>query len=128
MSNLEGKIILVAGGTGVVGSGIVNALLERGATVVVPSRYEVRYIVGLLLIWCCGCEGCWVIIVYSLLISTRYPQSIELLLASVTAKKDKLFTIEGNIGDEEGAETLKKTIVDKFTAGIDHLVSSLGLY
>lgn len=48
MSNLEGKIILVAGGTGVVGSGIVNALLERGATVVVPSRCEVRYIVGLL--------------------------------------------------------------------------------
>jgi NAD(P)-dependent dehydrogenase (short-subunit alcohol dehydrogenase family) len=38
MSNLEGKITLVAGGAGEVGEGVVKALLERGATVVVTSR------------------------------------------------------------------------------------------
>lgn len=38
MSDLEGKRVLVAGGTGDVGEGIVLSLLERGATVVVPAR------------------------------------------------------------------------------------------
>ena len=35
---LEGKTALVAGGAGNVGEGIVAALIDRGATVVVPSR------------------------------------------------------------------------------------------
>eukprot|EP01118_Nematostelium_gracile_P018704 TRINITY_DN8417_c0_g1_i1.p1 TRINITY_DN8417_c0_g1~~TRINITY_DN8417_c0_g1_i1.p1 ORF type:complete len:244 (-),score=68.46 TRINITY_DN8417_c0_g1_i1:11-742(-) len=37
---LSGKICLVAGGTGIVGNGIVKALLNGGATVIVPSRSE----------------------------------------------------------------------------------------
>jgi NAD(P)-dependent dehydrogenase (short-subunit alcohol dehydrogenase family) len=36
----EGKVILVAGGTGAVGEGIVKVLAESGATVLVPSRSE----------------------------------------------------------------------------------------
>lgn len=36
----EGKVILVAGGTGAVGEGIVKYLAENGATVLVPSRSE----------------------------------------------------------------------------------------
>ncbi|MBD1502362.1 SDR family NAD(P)-dependent oxidoreductase [Weissella cibaria] len=36
----EGKVILVAGGTGAVGEGIVKYLAENGATVLVPTRFE----------------------------------------------------------------------------------------
>lgn len=38
MGKLDGKIALIAGGTGGVGSGIVRGFLQEGATVVVPSR------------------------------------------------------------------------------------------
>ena len=38
MDKLDGKIALIAGGTGGVGEGIVRAFLNEGATVVVPSR------------------------------------------------------------------------------------------
>ena len=38
MLNLDGKRILVAGGTGIVGRHMVKAQLAEGATVVVPSR------------------------------------------------------------------------------------------
>ncbi|WP_062521955.1 SDR family NAD(P)-dependent oxidoreductase [Demequina silvatica] len=39
---LDGKIIVVPGGTGNVGEGIVRAFLSAGATVVVPSRHQAR--------------------------------------------------------------------------------------
>lgn len=42
MATLTGSVVLVAGGAGKVGTGIVGALLEAGATVVVPSRDEGR--------------------------------------------------------------------------------------
>ncbi len=38
--DLTKKVIVVAGGTGAVGEGIVKALLETGATIVVPVRTE----------------------------------------------------------------------------------------
>lgn len=38
MGKLDGKVILVAGGAGNVGSGIVKIFLAEGATVAVPSR------------------------------------------------------------------------------------------
>jgi 3-oxoacyl-[acyl-carrier protein] reductase len=38
MGKLNGKIALIAGGTGGVGEGIVRGFLQEGATVVVPSR------------------------------------------------------------------------------------------
>jgi len=38
MAKLEGKVVLIAGGTGGVGEGIVRAFIEEGATLVVPSR------------------------------------------------------------------------------------------
>ena len=38
MSKLENKLALIAGGAGAVGEGIVQQLLEEGATVIVPSR------------------------------------------------------------------------------------------
>lgn len=40
MGKLDGKIALIAGGTGNVGEGIVRAFLKGGAVVVVPSRSE----------------------------------------------------------------------------------------
>jgi 3-oxoacyl-[acyl-carrier protein] reductase len=38
MGKLDGKIILIAGGSGNVGQGIVPVFLKEGATIVVPSR------------------------------------------------------------------------------------------
>lgn len=40
MGKLDGKIALIAGGTGGVGEGIVQGFLNQGATVVVPSRSQ----------------------------------------------------------------------------------------
>lgn len=40
MSILDGKVAVVAGGTGSVGEGIVHSFLRDGATVVVPTRSE----------------------------------------------------------------------------------------
>ncbi len=37
---LDGHVVVIAGGTGAVGEGVVRAYLERGATVVVPSRSQ----------------------------------------------------------------------------------------
>ncbi|WP_428262986.1 SDR family NAD(P)-dependent oxidoreductase [Haliangium sp.] len=39
---LDGRVALVAGGAGTVGSGIVHAFLQAGATVLVPSRDPAR--------------------------------------------------------------------------------------
>ncbi|WP_435283500.1 SDR family NAD(P)-dependent oxidoreductase [Streptomyces koelreuteriae] len=39
---LDGKVVVVPGGTGNVGEGIVRAFLKAGATVVVPSRSQSR--------------------------------------------------------------------------------------
>ncbi|MDX3454830.1 SDR family oxidoreductase [Streptomyces sp. ME02-8801-2C] len=41
-SSLDGKVVVVPGGTGNVGEGIVRAFLRAGATVVVPSRSRSR--------------------------------------------------------------------------------------
>ena len=41
-TELEGKVVLVLGGAGVVGSGAVYQLLRGGVTVVVPSRSQAR--------------------------------------------------------------------------------------
>lgn len=42
MGKLDGKTALIAGGTGGVGEGIVQAFLNEGATVIVPSRSDDR--------------------------------------------------------------------------------------
>lgn len=42
MVDLAGKRILVAGGTGTVGTYLVKALLDAGATVIVPSRTQAK--------------------------------------------------------------------------------------
>ena len=42
MSILDGKKALVIGGAGEVGEGIVRQFLNAGATVVVPSRSQIR--------------------------------------------------------------------------------------
>ncbi|MDQ6875862.1 MAG: SDR family oxidoreductase [Actinomycetota bacterium] len=42
MTSLDRVVVLVAGGAGAVGSGIVGALLDAGATVAVPSRMAGR--------------------------------------------------------------------------------------
>jgi NAD(P)-dependent dehydrogenase (short-subunit alcohol dehydrogenase family) len=39
---MDGRVALVAGGAGTVGSGIVHAFLQAGATVIVPSRDPAR--------------------------------------------------------------------------------------
>jgi len=37
MESAKGKIILIPGGTGVIGQGIVKVLIDQGATIIVPS-------------------------------------------------------------------------------------------
>jgi NAD(P)-dependent dehydrogenase (short-subunit alcohol dehydrogenase family) len=39
---MDGRVALIAGGAGTVGSGIVHAFLQAGATVIVPSRDRAR--------------------------------------------------------------------------------------
>jgi 3-oxoacyl-[acyl-carrier protein] reductase len=41
-TSLDGKVVVLPGGTGNVGEGIVRAFLKAGATVVVPSRSQSR--------------------------------------------------------------------------------------
>jgi NAD(P)-dependent dehydrogenase (short-subunit alcohol dehydrogenase family) len=42
MKTLENKVAVVLGGTGGVGEGIVKTLMQNGATVIVPSRNEIK--------------------------------------------------------------------------------------
>lgn len=42
LTDLDGKTVVVVGGTGGVGKGVVAALLSRGATVVATGRDEGR--------------------------------------------------------------------------------------
>lgn len=97
MQSLKNKIVVVAGGTGNVGSFIVKDLLQRNATVVVPSRSEQKI--------------------------TELVSHLSKPLAD--KKLDNLTTITGNIANEETAEELLGNITD--SVGFpDAAISSLG--
>ncbi|XP_018594925.1 uncharacterized protein LOC108926615 [Scleropages formosus] len=92
MANSD-RVVLALGGAGVVGSGVVKALLDRGFKVAVISRDSSR---------------------------------LEKLRAFVSpSTRDKLITLVGNVGSEEGAEEAKQALL-KAAGKVTDVVSSLG--
>lgn len=97
-SQMIDTTVVVAGGTGNVGSYMVSGLLERGARVVVPSRSE------------------------------RKLEELRSFLRSRDAGGgDRLYTLHGDVGDEAGAEALREQIRSAAGAP-DAVVSSLGRF
>ena len=97
MQTLHGKTFVVAGGTGNVGAFIVRALLERGATVAVPSR------------------------------SVQSLTTLRAYLSSHVgeADLDRLHTFVGIVGEESGTEKLREQITD-VVGSPDAVVATLG--
>lgn len=91
------KVVLVAGGTGNVGSFLVRGLLEQGASVIVPSRSEES------------------------LVSLRnnLQQSVD------NGLLNNLHTVVGNVGEESEAEKVRDEIYEAFGAP-DAVAASLG--
>lgn len=98
MKTLTGKNVVVAGGTGNVGSFLVKELLERGANVVVPSRSEEK-IIDL----------------------RNHLQDLD------DTNLERLFTFEGNLSDESDSLRLLNQITDE-VGKPDAAISSLGYF
>lgn len=98
---LAGKVTVVAGGSGIVGVGIVFRLLEAGATVVVPCRSE-RSLKALI-------DD----------LQLDQPPLSEI-------NKENLHKVPCNVAEESGAQALAEYVKTNFPDGIDHVVSSLG--
>lgn len=98
MKTLIGKNVVVAGGTGNVGSFIVKALLENGANVIVPSRSE-KKIAGLR----------------------------EHLQNTSESDLSRLHTYMGNLSDEEKANEILKRVTNEVGMP-DATISSLGYF
>jgi NAD(P)-dependent dehydrogenase (short-subunit alcohol dehydrogenase family) len=94
---LSGRSALVAGGTGNVGRHIVAALLERGATVVVPSR------------------------------SREKADSLRAAVREAIGPVDeRLITLTGDVADEHDAARIRDETARGLPAGLDAVVASLG--
>lgn len=94
---LSGRSTLVAGGTGNVGRHIVAALLQSGATVVVPSR------------------------------SAEKIDSLRAALrAAVGPVDERLITLTGDIADEHDAARIRDETSRRIPPGINAVVASLG--
>jgi NAD(P)-dependent dehydrogenase (short-subunit alcohol dehydrogenase family) len=98
MKMLKEKTVVVAGGTGNVGSFIVRGLLHAGARVVVPSRSESKL------------NG-----------FKEYLDQFEHL------DKERLHTFIGNIGDEKESKRLLETITESVGTP-DAAISMLGRF
>jgi NAD(P)-dependent dehydrogenase (short-subunit alcohol dehydrogenase family) len=97
MPSLDDKTVVVAGGTGNVAAFVVSALLQRGATVAVPSRSEEK-------------------LVDLQAFLTQRNQEADL---------DRLKTLVGDLSDENGAKELRRRINEE--AGTPNAVlASLG--
>lgn len=99
MPTLTDQTVVVAGGTGNVGSFLVRALLERGATVAVPSRSEQNL------------------------------QALRAHLAQQLndTALDRLHPFVGDLGDEAGAEAIHQQIASALGAP-DAVIASLGRF
>lgn len=99
MKSLANKTVVVAGGTGNVGSFLVKELLKTGATVAVPSR------------------------------SSKNLESLKTHLSKdlKEEKLSQLYTFVGDIGNEEKAEDVYEEISSKLGAP-DVAISSLGKF
>lgn len=84
MTNYTDTIVLVPGGAGEVGAGIVQAFLDTGATVIVPSR------------------------------SQDHLDDLHKHLESTGTATDQLTSLVGNIGQIDGAKELRDDILEQF--------------
>jgi len=104
---MDGRVALVAGGAGTVGSGIVHAFLHAGATVIVPSRERARIDA----------------------LRSELEASGEMIGALGDALSERLIGIEADIAMPAGAAEVRK-VVERDVIGrggqLDHLVTSLG--
>lgn len=99
MKTLKNKTVVVAGGTGNIGSFVVKELLKRGAVVAIPSRTEEKV--------------------------NQLESHLSDDLDETYFKR--LHPFIGNIGEEAGAEDLLEKITDK--VGLpDAVVASLGRF
>lgn len=89
---LDGKVLLVAGGAGRVGTGITAALLGQGATVVVPSRR---------------------------------PEALARLRERTADAAGTLVTLDGDVGQPEGAERIRDQVTARFGA-LDGAAAAVG--
>lgn len=83
MARLDGKVCLVAGGTGTVGEEIVKALVESGATVVVPSR------------------------------SRQKLDGLSAFIGAPPSAAERLVLLEGRLDDPADAERLRDEILSR---------------
>lgn len=99
MKSLKNKTVIVAGGTGNVGSFLVKDLLKRNATVVVPSR------------------------------SKKKIQELETFLEKqpIELSFDQLYFLHDDIGDENKIEHILKEIIG-LVGEPDAVISSLGQF
>lgn len=96
MAKLDGKICLIAGGTGSVGEAIVKMFLRAGAAVVVPGRTRNKL------------------------------QELRAYLGELSASEEaRLTLLEANIGDPAGASHLRDEIMQRHGA-LHAVVASLG--
>lgn len=94
---LTGRSALVAGGTGNVGRHVVAALLQRGATVVVPSR------------------------------SADRADSLRAAVhESVGPVSERLITLTGDVADEHDAARIRDEATRRVPTGLDAVIASLG--
>ena len=93
------RLILVLGGAGIAGETVVHALLNRGATVVVPSRSDENL--------------------------HRLLGGIDESPAGLGGHRDRLHTLIGDIGTPGGAAAVRDTIAEEI-GEVDAIVASLG--
>jgi NAD(P)-dependent dehydrogenase (short-subunit alcohol dehydrogenase family) len=98
VQTLQNKTVVVAGGTGNVGSFVVKALLERGASVVVPSRSEQKL------------------------------RELKAYLANHGSGDgpDRLTTFIAEFGDQTGADKLLRQITTSQLRPPDAVIATLG--
>ncbi len=84
MTPRDDTVVLVAGGAGEVGAGIVQAFLDKDATVIVPSR------------------------------SQEHLDDLHEHLESTRTTTDQLNTLVGDIGQVDGAELLRDEVLERF--------------
>lgn len=96
MTDLSGRVALVAGGAGAVGEGIVRGFLRAGATVIVPSRTADR------------------------LLTLR-----DRLAGRPGDRGGRLLTVEGDVGTVDGAARVRDRALDE-SGRLDAVVASVG--
>jgi len=92
------EIVLVLGGTGVMGKGVIMALLERGHIPVVPSRYPARLL--------------------------ELQQELEEYMLSKLGKEKPCYLIEEDISTERGAMRVRDLALQRY-GRIDRVISTL---